>query len=155
MKTSNGKLLRVIAVFKFLKATMLIVLGVGALRLLHKDVGDVVEGWAETLGIDPDGRFVSVALAKAAHLRPDQIRNLGLGSFVYAALFLVEGTGLWLQQRWGEWFTVILTGSFVPVEIYEIWRRPAAVKVAVLAINLGIAGYLIYRIRSRGVGSGA
>jgi uncharacterized membrane protein (DUF2068 family) len=154
MKTSNGKLLRVIAIFKFLKATMLIVLGVGALRLLHKDVGDVVEGWAEALGIDPDGRFVSVALAKAAHLRPDQIRNLGVGSFVYATLFLVEGTGLWLQQRWGEWFTVILTGSFVPLEIYEIWRRPGAVKVAVLGINLGIAAYLIYRIRSRSVESG-
>ena len=154
MKTSNGKLLRVIAVFKFLKAAMLIALGVGALRLLHRDVGDALEGWAEALGIDPDGRFVSLALAKAAHLRPEQIRNLGLGSFLYAALFLVEGTGLWLQQRWGEWFTVILTGSFVPVEIYEIWRRPGAVKVAVLGINLGIAAYLIYRIRSRSVGGG-
>jgi hypothetical protein len=49
MKKSNGRLLRLIAVFKFLKAAMLIALGVGAFRLLHKDVGDVVEHWAEAL----------------------------------------------------------------------------------------------------------
>ena len=53
MKKSNGRLLRLIAVFKFLKAAMLIALGVGAFRLLHKDVGDVVEHWAEALRIDP------------------------------------------------------------------------------------------------------
>ena len=69
---------------------------------------------------------------------------------LYAALFLAEGTGLWLEKRWGEWLTVIITSSLVPVEIYEIYRHPSAVKVAVLVINLGIVGYLIYRIRSKG-----
>jgi uncharacterized membrane protein (DUF2068 family) len=153
MKTSNGKLLRVIAVFKFLKATTLVALGVGALRLLHKDVGDVLERWVEVLRIDPGGRFVNAALAKAAHLRPEQIKELGIVSFLYAALFLVEGTGLWLRKLWAEWLTVVITGSLVPVEIYELFRHPSWAKVVALAINLGIVGYLIYRIRSRGVGS--
>jgi len=149
MKKSNGRLLRLIAVFKFLKAAMLIALGVGAFRLLHKDVGDVVEHWAEALRIDPANRFVDAVLAKASNLHPLQIKKLGLGSFLYATLFLAEGTGLWLQKRWGEWLTVIITSSLVPVEIYEIYRRPSAVKAAVLVINLGIVGYLIYRIRSK------
>ena len=154
MKTSKGRLLQAIAVFKFLKAATLIALGVGAFRLLHKDVGDVLERWTEVLRIDPGGRLVSTALAKAGRLRPEQIKELGLVSFSYAALFLVEGTGLWLRKLWAEWLTTIITSSLVPVEIYEICRHPSWAKVAVLVINLGIVGYLVYRIRSRRVGSG-
>jgi uncharacterized membrane protein (DUF2068 family) len=150
MKTFHDKLLRVIAAFKFLKAAMLIALSVGAFKVLHKDLGPVLEHWAEALRLDPGNRFVDVALEKAGHLRPEQIKKLGLGSLLYAALFLAEGTGLWLEKRWGEWLTVIITSSLIPVELYEIHRHPSAVKVAVLVVNLGIVGYLIYRIRRKG-----
>jgi len=128
---------------------MLIALGVGAFKLLHKDVGGVVEHWVEALRLDPGNRFVDAALMKASLLRPEQIKKLGLGSFLYAALFLTEGTGLWLRKPWGEWLTVIITSSLVPVEIYEIYRHPSWVKAGVLVINVAIVGYLIYQIRSR------
>jgi uncharacterized membrane protein (DUF2068 family) len=153
MKTSQGRLLRVIAVFKFLKSAMLIALGVGAFRLLHKDVGGLVEHWVEALRLDPGNRFVDALLMKASLLRPEQIKRLGLGSFLYAALFLTEGTGLWLRKPWGEWLTVIITSSLVPVEIYEIYRHPSWVKAGVFAINVAIVGYLIYQIRGRRAGS--
>jgi uncharacterized membrane protein (DUF2068 family) len=149
MKTSQGSLLRVIAVFKFLKSAMLIALGVGAFRLLHKDVGEILEHVTEALRLDPGNRFVDAVLMKASLLRPEQIKKLGLGSFLYAALFLAEGTGLWLRKPWGEWLTVIITSSLIPVEIYEIYRHPGWGKGAVFVVNLGIVGYLIYRIRSR------
>jgi uncharacterized membrane protein (DUF2068 family) len=153
MKASHDRLLRAIAVFKFFKCATLIALGVGAFRLLHRDIGGVAEHWVEALRLDPGNRWVERALARAGHLRPDQIKQLGLVSFLYAGLFLAEGTGLWLEKRWGEWLTVIITSTLVPVEIYEIYRHPSAVKVSVLAINVGIVGYLIWRIRARGVGS--
>jgi uncharacterized membrane protein (DUF2068 family) len=153
MKTSQGRLLRVIAVFKFLKSAMLIALGVGAFRLLHKDVGGLVEHWVEALRLDPANHLVDALLAKASLLRPEQIKRLGLGSFLYAALFLTEGTGLWLRKPWGEWLTVIITSSLVPVEIYEIYRHPSWVKAGVFAINVAIVGYLIYQIRGRRAGS--
>lgn len=149
MKTSHDRVLRAIAVFKFFKCAMLIALGVGAFRLMHRDVGAIMEHWAEALRLDPGSRWVDLALGKASRVRPDQIKKLGLGSFLYAALFFAEGTGLWLEKRWGEWLTVIITSSLIPVEIYEIYRHPSAVKVAVLVINIGIVGYLIYRIRTK------
>lgn len=139
-----------IAVFKFLKSAALIALGVGAFRLLHRDVGGLAEHWVQALRFDPGSRYVVKFLAKVSNLRPDQIKKLGLASFLYAGLFLTEGTGLWLQRRWGEWLTVIITSSLVPVEIYEICRHPSAVKVVVLALNLGIVAYLIHKIRSHG-----
>jgi uncharacterized membrane protein (DUF2068 family) len=149
MKTSHDRLLGLIALFKFFKAAMLIALGVGLFRLLHKDVGRIVEHWVEALRLDPGNRLVDAALAKASNLRPEQIKELGLGSFLYAALFLIEGTGLWLEKRWGEWLTVMITSSLVPVETYEIYRHPSAVKLAVLVVNIAIVGYLIYRLRGK------
>jgi uncharacterized membrane protein (DUF2068 family) len=149
MKTSDDWLIRLIAVFKFVKAGLLIALGVGVFRLVHRDLGSVIEHWCEAMRLDPGSHFVNLALEKAAHVSPEQVKKLGLGSFLYAGLFLAEGTGLWLRKRWGEWLTVIITSSLVPVEIYEIYRRPSYVKVVVLALNVAIVVYLIYHIRSQ------
>ena len=147
MKLSDDRLLRLIAVFKFFKAGLLIAVGIGLFKLLHKDVGDVFMRWSETLRLDPGSHFVNLALEKAAHVSPAQVKKLGLGSFLYAGLFLAEGSGLWLGKRWGEWLTVIITSSLVPVEIYEIYRRFGYAKVMVLAANVAIVLYLIYHMR--------
>ena len=68
-------------------------------------------------------------------------------SFFYAALFGTEGVGLYLRKRWAEWFVVIVTGSLLPLEIYEIAHRVTALKIGVMTINLLILGYLIVLIR--------
>jgi uncharacterized membrane protein (DUF2068 family) len=147
MKSSQKVFLRLIAVFKLLKASILIAVGVGAFRLLHKDVADTVEHWVELLRLDPNNHFIDAALEKASDISPGKIKELGLGSMVYAGLFLTEGIGLWLQKRWAEWLTVIITSSLVPIEIYEIHRHSTPVKIAALLINLAIVAYLVYRIR--------
>jgi uncharacterized membrane protein (DUF2068 family) len=141
--------LRMIAVFKFFKATMLLALSLGAFKLLHKDVGALLEHGIEAFKLDPGNHFIDALLAKASNLTPQQIKKLGLGSLLYAGLFFVEGTGLWLRKRWGEWFTVILTSTLVPVEIYEIVRHTTLIRVAVLAINVAIVWFLIKRIRTQ------
>jgi uncharacterized membrane protein (DUF2068 family) len=149
MKSSEGGLLRLIAVFKFFKAALLIALGIGLFKVLHKDLGGVLEHWCEALRLDPGSHFVNLALEKAAHVSPAQVKKLGLGSFLYAGLFLAEGTGLWLRKRWGEWLTVIITSSLVPIEVYEIYRHFGYAKVAVLVLNVAIVVYLIWHMRSR------
>src|SRR3984957_3502856 len=128
MKTSDPKLIRLIALFKMLKAVLLIAVGLGALHLLHRDVAGMLVHWVKTFGLDPGGRYVDRVLQKAVALNPHTIRGLGVGSFIYGGLFLTEGIGLWLLKRWAEWFTVIMTSSLVPVEIYEIYRHPTALK---------------------------
>lgn len=145
--SSRGRLLRVIAVFKFLKAALLIALSVGALRMLHQDMAERAEHWLRALRMDPGNRYVEMALARVSNLTPEQIKKLGLVGLIYAGLFLLEGTGLWLQRRWGEWVTVVITGMLVPVEVYELVHRPTVIKVVVLLVNVGIVFYLIYRIR--------
>lgn len=147
MNISHTALLRLIAFFKLLKAATLIATGIGVFKLIHADVGAVLQHWVAIVHLDPGGRIAARAIQKATNLSPDKIRELGIVSFIYAGLFLTEGTGLWLLKHWAEWFTVIITGSLVPFEAYEIYRHPTAIKILVLLINIAVVAYLIYRIR--------
>src|ERR1700735_2497202 len=147
MKSSDNRLIRLIAFFKLLKSALLIAVGMSALRLLHKDIASVLEHWVAMFGLDPGNRYVDRALQKFGNLTPNKIKSFGVVSFIYAALFLTEGIGLWLVKRWAEWFSVIITTSLVPVEGYEISRRPTAIRCLVLIFNIAVVGYLLYRIR--------
>jgi uncharacterized membrane protein (DUF2068 family) len=147
MKTSQIRVVRLIALFKLLKGILLIAVGVAALKLLHTDIASMVGDWARRLGFLQNSRFLGRALSAAAALTPDRVRDVIVGSFLYGGLFLTEGTGLWLLKRWAMWFTVIITASFLPIEIYELARDPSAGKTALLAINVALVGYLIRRIR--------
>ena len=150
MKSIHNRLIRLIALFKLLKAALLIAVGMSALHLMHKDVASVAEHLVTMFGLDPGDHYVGKALQKIADLTPSKIKSLGIVSFIYAGLFLTEGIGLWLVKRWGEWFSVIITSSLIPVEVYEISRHPSAIKGLVLIINIAVVGYLIYRIRHEG-----
>lgn len=146
MDSSHNGLIRLIAVFKLVKATALIVVGIGVLKLLHGDVGAQLEHWVAMFGFDPGGRYLAHAIQKATNLSPHKFKEFSFGSFIYAGLFLTEGIGLWLMKRWAEWFTVVITASLVPLEIYEIYRHPTALKIVVLIVNLGVVAYLLHRI---------
>ncbi len=147
-RRTDGTLLRLIAVLKFLKAASLIALSVGVFRTMHQDIGERLEHWLRAIHLDPGNRHVEMFLMRVSNLSPAQIKKLGVAGLLYAALFLVEGTGLWMQKRWGEWATVVITGLLIPVEIYEIARHPSGAKILVLAVNVAVVAYLIYRIRT-------
>jgi uncharacterized membrane protein (DUF2068 family) len=73
-------------------------------------------------------------------------------TFAYSTLFLVEGTGLFFEKRWAEYLTIVATVSFIPVEIYELFKAPSLLKGAMLVINLAIAVYLVVKVRASGKG---
>jgi uncharacterized membrane protein (DUF2068 family) len=136
-----------IGLFKLLKGLLLVAAGIGALRFLHKDLAASVNHWVDVLRIDPENRFIHPVLAKIFAVSPKQLRELSVGTFVYAAVLLTEGIGLLLRQHWAEYFTIISTGIFIPLEIYELARHFTAVKVLVLLINVAIVVYLIVQLR--------
>ncbi len=149
MKSSDIRVIRLIALFKLLKAILLVAVAVVAFKLVHTDITDVLTERVARLGLDPGGRYVGRAILKTVTLTPNKIRVVGVGSLIYAGLFLIEGIGLWLVKRWAEWFSVIITSTLVPVEVYEIHRHPTTLKVLALLINLAVVGYLLYHIRTK------
>lgn len=146
---SGPRTLWVIGGFKLAKGLMLVAVGVGALHLIHKDVAEVVAGWFAQVHVDPDNRYVDRVLTRLLSVDDRQLKAIGVGTFGYAALLLTEGIGLLLRQRWAEYFTVIVTGSFIPLEIYELSRHVTLTRLIVIAVNLAILGYLIVLLRRR------
>ncbi|MGI8770353.1 MAG: DUF2127 domain-containing protein [Acidobacteriaceae bacterium] len=141
--------LLIIGVFKLLKGLLFVSLGFGIIHLVHQDVGDLLLRAALALRLDPESHFVNLALEKIQELSPHRIRLIGIGFFLYAVLDFIEGTGLVLEKTWAEYFTLILTASFLPLEVFEILHHFTWVKVAVTLINVLVLVYLIYIQRYR------
>lgn len=144
---SDGKGLRVIAVFKLIKGLLLVAVGIGAIKLLHKDVSDLANRWITELRVDPDNRLIHGLMSKLGLMNDHKLEELSIGSFFYAALLLTEGTGLWLKKRWAEYFTIIATCSFIPLELYEIAKRVTVTRIVILLINAAIVWYLFVQLR--------
>ena len=136
-----------IAAFKLAKGLLLLVAGLGVLRLLHRDVAVTATHWVHALRVDPNNLFIHRFLERLLGVSRRRLEEIGVGTFIYAAVFLTEGTGLALGKRWGEFFTIIVTGSFLPFEVYELSRRVTAVRCVVVAINVAVLLYLIARVR--------
>lgn len=151
-KSAKGKRdgwLVLIGLFKLAKAISLLIIGFGLLKLLHKGVASVTERWIEVLRVDPDNRFVHRALLKIFNVTPKQLKELSVGTFVYAAIFLTEGTGLLARKHWAEYMTLISTGLFIPLEAYELSRHFTIAKLAVTILNFVIVWYLAVRLKRR------
>jgi uncharacterized membrane protein (DUF2068 family) len=148
-KSSSSLVLVLIGLFKLIKALLLVVVGIGAIKFLHKDLTAVVTHWVELLRIDPDNRFVHGIIARIFRVTPKQLKELSAGTLLYAGLFMTEGVGLLLRKRWAEYFTIITTGALIPLEVYELSRHFTMVKTVVALVNILIVWYLVARVRSR------
>ena len=136
-----------IAVFKLLKGIALLAVAIGALRLLHQDVAAIVDHWINAFKVDPHNRYILWLLAKLPLVNDRKLTELSVGTFIYAAVFLTEGTGLALSKRWAEYFTIITTSSFLPLEVYELIHRATIAKGVALAINIVVVIYLVRELR--------
>lgn len=145
----HNKFLVLIAAYKVLQALLFVAVGVGALRLLHKDVDDVLSQIALALRFNPESRFINFLLDKAALVNDPLLRRIGAVAFSYAGLSLGEGIGLYLEKAWGELLTLIITGSFLPWELFEVFRRLTMVRVGLLIINFFVFLYLLKLVASR------
>jgi uncharacterized membrane protein (DUF2068 family) len=139
-----------IAAFKLAQATLFIAIGVGALRLLHKDFADFLARLAHHLHFNPESRFVDFLLDRASIVNDRLLRRFSIGLFAYAALGLTEGIGLYLEKAWAEYFTLAITASFLPWEILEVIRRVTPVRSALLVVNVLVFFYLLKVLVERG-----
>ena len=141
--------LRLIGAFKLVKGLLLAAIGVGALRLLHRDVETTLASWVAHLHVNQDLRLVQWGLSHVPALDSRRLAAISAATFFYAALLLTEGTGLLLRKRWAEYLTVIVTASFIPLELFELAKHVSFTRFIVTGINVAIVWYLIMTLASR------
>ena len=172
-RTADQKGIFFIAVFELIKAVLFAVAAAGVFHMVRRDTQVELTKLLHAFRISGDLKFIKALLLKANLITDPAKRVLGYGLLIYAALHATEGTGLLLRKRWAEYITVIMTGIFIPYEIYIIIHRTThshvapyvpsdqqvsaffgqhilILKIAVLIINVGIVWYLIRHLRRSG-----
>ncbi len=138
-----------IGAFKLAQAFLFVLLGIGAIRLLHKDLVGIVEHFIYEMRFNPEGHLVNLVLIRVAMIDPHRIKQISAAIFAIAALDAIEGTGLVLNQAWAEFVTLTLTACFLPWEVILVIRHVTWMRIGLTAINLAVVVYLVFYVRMR------
>jgi len=135
-----------IAGFKVGKGLLLLLVGLGFLRLVHAETATLFSKLLEALHLNAESHILHALVLQVDALRPESILTLGVVSMIYSALLLTEGLGLWFERSWAAYLTVISTSLFIPFELYEIIQRITAMRAGLLLVILESLFYLIRQL---------
>lgn len=142
-------MLRTIALYKMVKVIILLLAVWGEVQLHDATLTAKILSWAAARPRGLEHDLVTRALSWFSGLSESRVHALRLITLTYAAVFAIEGTGLWMQRRWAEWLTVIITASLIPLELWELIHKPSLGAAAVLLANSLIVGYLYWHVSTR------
>jgi uncharacterized membrane protein (DUF2068 family) len=138
-----------IAAERIVRSLLLVAAGIYLLTHSHTDFGRIADHIARAVELDPRRPFVRHIIDRLHRLHASTIVITGIAALGYGALELVEGIGLWLDQLWAEYLTVIATSLLIPLELYELIHKPSLLKAGGIVVNIAIVAYLVYALRRR------
>src|SRR3989441_12498527 len=106
--------LAVIAVFKVVKGLLLLLLGLGLLKLVHAEIATLFSLLIEALHLNADSRLIHELVLKVDALQPHSVLLAGLVSLGYAAILFGGGVGLWLALAGAACLAVWATIPLLP-----------------------------------------
>lgn len=141
-------IVRLLAVERLLRAVLL---GVAVWAVLKfQDAHDAIQTAVardlpalRQMGIRVDQLALVQDLEKALNQAQSRYTLMAALIAAYAVLELVEAAGLWLQQRWGEYFAVVATAIFLPLEVRELLRGVTFTRAVAFVINIAAVVYLL------------
>jgi uncharacterized membrane protein (DUF2068 family) len=148
--SSERKAHRVVAaigIFQLSKALLLFLLALAVFRLVEPEHMRRLIEWLNDLPLAEGSATIARTADWLLSLTPRHIQIAGWVACAYSTVFAVEGVGLWLQQRWAEYLTAIVTASLIPFELWELARQVTLLKLVALALNVAIVWYLVYLLR--------
>jgi len=156
-------ILRLLAVERWIRGLIVVLLGVAVLRLESTQVSlqklfdeDLrsLKPFFDQIHFNVSDSATIRSIEKVLHAKPSTLNLIAAGLFFYGALQIVEGIGLWSLERWGEYVAVVGTTLFIPLEIYELTDKISWLKISALVVNLAAVAYLVLSKRLFGVRGG-
>ncbi len=136
--------LRTIALFEAAKGLVVLLLGLGLLGLIHKDVESAAERLLLHLHISPDRRLSHAFLNAASHMTDARLWGMAGAAAAYAGVRFTESWGLWHRRVWAEWFALLSGLLYLPWEIVKLVERPNPLHAGIFTGNLAIVAYMAY-----------
>ncbi len=145
MKSLNT--IRAVAVFEATKGILVVLVGFGALSLLHRDAQQLAEQIIGHLHLNPAKHDPRIFLDTAADLTNARLWLLATFAAAYASVRFIEAYGLWRAKRWAEWFSMLSAGIYIPFEVYELCIKPTSLALLALAVNVIVVGIIIIHMK--------
>lgn len=139
--------MRAVALMEALKGLIVLGGGFGLLGLLHHDVRHIAVSLVTRLHMDPERHYAGVFIDAASRVTDARIWGLAALALTYSTLRFTEGYGLWHARRWALWLGAGGGAIYMPVEIYELWRRPHLISAGTLLLNVAIVAYLLWNLK--------
>lgn len=139
---------RTIAVFEAAKGAIVLLAGLGLLALINQDVQQLAERVVRHSHLNPASRYPHIFIDAASRVTNAHLWALAGAAALYAVVRFVEAYGLWFERRWAEWFALISSGLYIPLEISALVHRPTWVKIVLLVVNIAIVVYMAYLLLS-------
>ena len=159
----DAVILRLLAVERWGRAVLILAAAYGVWRFrAHHDAVQrafdedlpLLRPLAEKLHYNLDDSSIVHTLRQVVQARTSVLAAVAVALLVYGVLQFVEGTGLWLLKRWGEYFAVVATSLGLPIEIYELAEKVTAFRVGALIVNIAAVVYLLVTKRLFGLRGG-
>jgi uncharacterized membrane protein (DUF2068 family) len=156
-------LMRALAIERAFRCVVFLLVAVGVLKVsgsrerlqhaLDRDL-PLLKPLANQIGWDPENSKLVRHIANAFALSSSTLQWIAVGLAAYALIELIEAVGLWLMKRWGEYFAVIATSVFLPLEIYELTEKITATRLIALLVNIVAVIWLLWSKRLFGLNGG-
>lgn len=136
--------LKIIAIFKIGKGALLLALGFSLIVLNSRTHWmDAISDWADDELLVVHSKTLHYLLNQLQNaLTAGHLRATGLVALFYSAVLFTEGTGVYLQKRWGEFLMIFATSALIPFEGHHLWARPSLGATVVLVVNCFIVWFL-------------
>jgi uncharacterized membrane protein (DUF2068 family) len=142
------RVLRAVAGFEFFKGSFVVLMGLCALALVHRDVWLYAESLLALLHISTDRRSAQMFLDFADRVTDARLWAAARIAFAYAALRFIEAYGLWKARTWAEWVALVSGALLLPLEIRELMRGLTAWRCFLFVANMAVVLYMLYVIRN-------
>ncbi len=156
-------LMRALAIERAFRALIFLLVAAGVVKfsgsrvkwqhVLDRDM-PLLKPLADQVGWNPENSKLVREITHAFALSSSTLQWIAIALAGYALIEIVEAVGLWLMQRWGEYFAVIATSVFLPLEIYELTEKVTALRLFALVINIVAVIWLLWSKRLFGLNGG-
>jgi len=133
---ASRKVVKSVALFEATKGVIVLLAGFGLLSLLHHDLRALAIALVGRLHLEASHHYPSVFIEAASRTTDSRLWFIAVIGFVYAAFRFVEAYGLWFCRTWAEWLALISGGIYLPLEVYEVFRRLTWMRVSALVANI-------------------
>lgn len=137
------RVLRAVAVLEFFKGVFVLLMGICAIALVHKDIWLIAESLLALLHISTDRRYAQLFLDFADSITDARLWAAVRIAFAYAVLRFTEGYGLWRGRTWAEWVALVSGTLLLPLEVRELFRGVTVIRSALLIGNIAIVLYML------------